>query len=140
MPETQKTSFPMLPIKHWWALRDRFKASIPGVVSPSYIAATLNMQEQSARANVILPLRMLGLIDDENRTNQELAIAWRDDKKYAEACEEMAAHVYPRELAEAVPDPASNRDGSRPVKWCNGIAPSSCRSRSELLDQHGFLL
>jgi hypothetical protein len=29
--------------------------------------------------------------------------------------------------------------GSRPVKWCNGIAPSSCRS-GKLLDQHGFLL
>ena len=32
------------------------------------------------------------------------------------------------------------RKGSRPVKWCNGIAPSSCGSSSELLNQHGFLL
>jgi len=34
-----------------------------------------------------------------------------------------------------------NPTRSRPVKWCNGgIAPSSCQSNSELLNQHGFLL
>jgi len=37
-------SFPMLPGAHWWALRDKFKQSIPGVVTESYLAAALNMQ------------------------------------------------------------------------------------------------
>lgn len=115
MAETEKASFPMLPEKHWWALRDRFKASIPGVVSPSYIAATLNMQEQSARANVILPLRMLGLIDDENRTDQTLAIAWRDDKSYAQVCGEILRRVYPAELIDAVPNPVEDRDAA--ARW-----------------------
>jgi len=110
MAEKEKSSFPMLPVKHWWALRERFKGSIPGVVSPTYIATVLNMKEESARANVILPLRMLGLIDEEDRTNQDLAVAWRDDERYKEACQEMVQRVYPTELIEAVPNPASNRD------------------------------
>ena len=110
MTENEKSSFPMLPVKHWWALRERFKASIPGVVSPSYIATVLNMKEKSAHANVILPLRMLGLIDEENRTNQELAIAWRDDERYKEVCQTMVQRIYPPELTEAVLNPASNRD------------------------------
>jgi len=115
MPEKEKTSFPMLPVKHWWALRDRFKASIPGVVSPTYIATVLNMKEESARANVIFPLKMLGLIDEENRTNQDLAIAWRDDKRYEEVCQKILQRVYPAELIEAVPNPASNRDAAE--RW-----------------------
>jgi hypothetical protein len=48
----QKKSFPMLPINHWWTLRKKFKQSIPGVVTDSYLATVLNMQVNSARANV----------------------------------------------------------------------------------------
>jgi len=110
MPKKEKTSFPMLPIKHWWTLRDRFKTSIPGVVSATYISTVLNMKEKSAYANVILPLKMLGLIDEENRTNQDLAVAWRDDERYEEVCQKIAQSIYPTELLEAVPKPASNRD------------------------------
>jgi hypothetical protein len=35
------TSFPMLPIAHWWTLRKKFKQSIPGVVTASYLATVL---------------------------------------------------------------------------------------------------
>ena len=122
MPEKDKTSFPMLPVKHWWALRERFKASIPGVVSPTYIATTLNMQEQSARSNVLLPLRTLGIIDEENRTVQDLAIAWRDDERYAEICTEMLHRVYPAELIEAVPNPVADRDAAE--RWFAAVTGS----------------
>ncbi len=37
----QKKSYPMLPIAHWWALRKKFKQSIPGVVTDSYLATVL---------------------------------------------------------------------------------------------------
>jgi len=43
----------MLPIAHWWALRRKFKQSIPGVVTDNYIATVLNMDVTSARANVL---------------------------------------------------------------------------------------
>lgn len=109
MTDTGKTSFPMLPVKHWWALRERFKGSIPGVVTPNYIASALNMKEESARANVVLPLRMLGFIDDEGRTDQELAVAWRDDKRYEDVCKEILHKVYPAELIDAAPRPSTDR-------------------------------
>lgn len=115
MANKETVGFPMLPIKHWWALRNRFKASIPGAVSPSYIAALLGMKEVSARANVILPLRTLGLIDEDNRTNQDLAVAWRDDERYEDACHEMTQRVYPDDLIEAVPNPASDRGAAE--RW-----------------------
>jgi hypothetical protein len=115
MANKETAGFPMLPIKHWWALRNRFKKSIPGTVSPSYIAAALGMKEESARANVILPLRALGLVDEDNRTNQDLAVAWRDDQRYADACQEMAQHVYPEDLIEAVPNPTSDREAAE--RW-----------------------
>jgi hypothetical protein len=33
----ERKSFPMLPGAHWWALREKFKQSIPGVVTDSYL-------------------------------------------------------------------------------------------------------
>ena len=64
----KKTAFPMIPLGHWWSLRRRFKQSIPGVVTATYVASALNMQEQSARANVLPYLQTFGLIDAEGKT------------------------------------------------------------------------
>jgi hypothetical protein len=104
----KKTSFPMLPGAHWWALRDKFKQSIPGVVTDSYLAATLNMQPKSARANVLPYLEDIGLIDKDGKT-QELAKAWRDDHQYADVCKKMREMVYPGDLLAAAPNPAQDR-------------------------------
>lgn len=104
----KKTSFPMLPGAHWWALRDKFKQSIPGVVTDSYLAATLNMQPKSARANVLPYLEDIGLIDKDGKT-QELAKAWRDDHQYAEVCRKMRERVYPEELLSAAANPTQDR-------------------------------
>ena len=41
MANEKKTSFPLMPIGHWWTLRAKFKQSIPGVVTDSYIATSL---------------------------------------------------------------------------------------------------
>jgi len=103
-----KTSFPMLPGAHWWALRDKFKQSIPGVVTDSYLAATLNMQPKSARANVLPYLMDIGLIDKDGKT-QELAKAWRDDHQYAEVCKEIREKVYPENLLAAATNPGQDR-------------------------------
>jgi hypothetical protein len=55
-----RKSYPMLSPTHWWALRKKFLQSIPGIVTDSYLATVLNMQANSARANVLPFLRILG--------------------------------------------------------------------------------
>jgi Family of unknown function (DUF5343) len=99
----QKQTYPMLPISHWWALRKKFKQSIPGVVTDGYLASVLGMEANSARANVLPFLKTLGLIDDDGKTGP-LANKWRDDGHYAEVCKEILKKVYPQELRDAVSD------------------------------------
>jgi Family of unknown function (DUF5343) len=114
MAEEQKKSYPMLPIGHWWQLRKKFKQSIPGVVTDSYLATVLQMQPNSARANVLPFLRQLGIINEDGKPT-ERAKLWRDDGHYPEVCKAMLSEVYPRELPEAVPDP--NADRSAADRW-----------------------
>jgi hypothetical protein len=108
MPEAKK-SFPMIPVGSWWELRKKFKQSIPGVVTDSYLATVLNMQIGSARGNVLPYLKQLGIIDEEGRTG-ERAKLWRDDGHYPEVCKAMLSEVYPTELLHAVADPNTNRE------------------------------
>ena len=95
----------MLPIAHWWALRKKFMQSIPGVVTDGYLATVLEMQANSARANVLPYLKDLKIIDDDGRTG-ERAKQWRDDARYPTVCKEILQEVYPQELRDAVTDPA----------------------------------
>jgi hypothetical protein len=104
----KNSTFPMLPGAHWWALREKFKQSIPGVVTDSYLAAALNMQVKSARGNVLPYLRDIGLIGDDNKT-QELAKAWRDDSQYAYVCKQIRERIYPEDLLSAASDPSKDR-------------------------------
>ncbi|MGH9759259.1 MAG: DUF5343 domain-containing protein [Blastocatellia bacterium] len=104
----QKRTFPMLPIAHWWALRKKFKQSIPGVVTDNYLATVLDMEVNSARANVLPFLKTLGIIDAEGKT-LERAKQWRDDGHYVEVCQAMVRDVYPKDLLEAVPRPDEER-------------------------------
>lgn len=101
-------TFPMLPGAHWWALREKFKQSIPGVVTDSYLAAALNMEAKSARGNVLPYLRDIGIIADDNKT-QELAKAWRDDAQYAAVCKIIREKIYPDDLRSAANDPSKDR-------------------------------
>jgi hypothetical protein len=110
----EKKAYPMLPIAHWWALRKKFKQSIPGVVTDSYLSTVLNMEIGSARGNVLPYLKTLGIIDDEGKTG-ERAKRWRDDGHYAEVCKEIQKEVYPQELLEAVPDAVQDR--AKAERW-----------------------
>ena len=107
----EKRSYPMLPVSHWWGLRKRFKQSIPGTVTASYLAAALDMKERSARGNILPYLQQLGIIDDEGKT-LERARQWRDDAQYASVCKQMREDVYPDDLLDAVPDPDADRDAA----------------------------
>ena len=105
----EKRSFPMLPGAHWWALREKFKQSIPGVVTDSYLATALNTKQMSARNNILPYIKDIGLIDPDGKT-QDLARDWRDDQKYADVCKQIRESVYPEELRTAVTDPVKERD------------------------------
>jgi hypothetical protein len=96
-----KKSFPMLYISHWWALRKKFKQSIPGVVTDGYLATVLEMKASSARANVLPFLKTLGIIDGDGKTG-ERAKLWRDDARYPTVCKEVLKEVYPQELLDSV--------------------------------------
>ena len=109
-----KISYPMLPAKTWWQLRKKFKQSIPGTVTAGYLAAALNMQEQSARGNVLPYLEDLGIVDDEGKT-LDRARQWRDNAQYADVCKEIREEVYPQELLDAVPDPSTDRGAA--YRW-----------------------
>lgn len=104
-----KITFPSIPVTHWWKLRKKFQQSIPSAVTPGFIATVLNMKETSAKANVIPALLAFGLID-ENGKPKDRAVRWRDDEEYAKVCEEIRNEIYPQELLEALPLPASDRD------------------------------
>lgn len=110
----QKNSFPMLPVAHWWTLRNKFKQSIPGIVTDNYLATVLNMKVDSARANVLPYLKDLKIIDEEGKTG-ERARLWRDDEQYPEVCKAMLKEIYPDELLQSVPKPSAER--SKAERW-----------------------
>jgi hypothetical protein len=109
MAKEKPTSFPMLPVKHWWALREKFKQTMPGTVTDNYLATILNVEVRSARANVLPYLRDIGLIDSEGKT-QDLAKNWRDDKQYSVVCENIRKKLYPQDLMSAVEKPSEDRE------------------------------
>lgn len=99
----EKKSFPKIAPSNWFALRDKFKLRVPADVSTSYVASALNMEPNSARSNVIAPLKALGLVQDDGKPT-DLAYDWRDDEKYKEVCESIVQNVYPQELQDLFHD------------------------------------
>lgn len=101
-------TYPKISKKLWWLLRDRFKKSVPSLVTPTLVTSLAPMADASARSNVISPLRDLGLLDDDNKPTK-LAERWRHDDEYAAVCHEIRQNTYPHELIEAFPDADSSQ-------------------------------
>lgn len=101
-------SFPKISRKIWWLLRDRFKKTVPSVITPTIVSALSPMADASARANVISPLRQLGLVDENNKPT-DLAERWRHDDEYTKVCHEIRQSIYPQELIEAYPDASDDQ-------------------------------
>lgn len=89
----------MLSANNWWNIRKKFKQTIPGTVTASYLSSVLNMQERSATNNIMPYLRQLGIIDAEGKTG-ERAKLWRDDIDYPKVCDEIRKEIYPQELLD----------------------------------------
>jgi hypothetical protein len=112
MAEDTET-FPSLPAKQWWAIRDRFKRSMPPTITPGYIESALNVEGKTAR-DIVTQLRTLKLIDSEGKPS-DIAEDWRHDDTYANACQAMRTAVYPEELLHASPTPYEDRKGAE--RW-----------------------
>ena len=101
-----KRTFPRLPIKNWWTLRERFKQTMPSRVNADYLQSVLGLSSAASAGNLIGPLRVLGLINDEGQPTDR-ALSWRHDESYKQVCEDILTEVYPEALRSAFPDPSS---------------------------------
>jgi len=108
MATKESKTFPKISRKLWWLLRARLNKSIPSVVSATFVQSVSQMTVESARSNVLSPLRDLHLLDADNKPTA-LASRWRHDDDYKAVCHEIREQVYPLELVEAFPDPAPDR-------------------------------
>lgn len=111
--EEKRRSFPSIPNSNWWDLRNRFKQSVPAKVDPDYIQAVLGVGEGHAK-NLIPQLTALGLIGEDGKPT-ELAMDWRDDGTYADACAGVRGKMYPQGLQDALPPAQSRPNGCRAV-------------------------
>lgn len=108
-------SYPMISEKNWWAIREKFKSSLPAAATPNYVKTLLTLSsDSSANSNVINPMRRIGLLDEDNKPTT-LANDWRLDNKYKEVCDSIIKNVYPTELLDLFPD--SNVDRASARNW-----------------------
>lgn len=49
----QNNSFPTISEKNWWTIRERFKSSLPSVVSTTYIKSLLSMANDNSANSII---------------------------------------------------------------------------------------
>lgn len=79
----------------------------------------------SARSNIIRPMMMLGIFDEDGSLTS-LGNKWRNDATYGEACQEIIDKVYPAELAALVSSDGSP-SASQVKTWLshNGFGESN---------------
>lgn len=104
----KRHSYPSIPTTNWWILRERFTNTVPGKVTPQYLASVLAIEQKSAEKNILPALRALGLVRKDGTTTSR-ATRWRDDTDYPQVCREIREEAYPQDLLDAVPDPSSER-------------------------------
>ena len=113
MTEQSNNGYPMISEKNWWAIRDKFKSTIPSVVTANYVKTLLSISnDNSANSNVINPMKRIGLLDDENKPTT-LANDWRLDDKYKRVCDEIIKAVYPTELLDLFPESDIDRNSAK---------------------------
>ncbi len=115
MVQEKKTSYPLLAAKSWWTLRRKFHDTVPGTVSASYLSSALNMNEDSAKTNVLVYLKSIGLVGQDGKPT-DLANKWRLDDSYAKVCEEIRQNTYPQEILDLFPKPVAE-DRENIARW-----------------------
>ena len=130
-PLKTSKNYPTITEKSW-AVRNKFKASIPSVVTPSYILSFLPLNSiPSANSNVVVPLKRMGLIDF-NGVPTSLAKQWRLDQEYKKVCKKILELVYPPELLALFPDSVIDRPLVKSWFMAQGIGEESSRKMARV--------
>ncbi|MCW2723720.1 MAG: hypothetical protein JWN35_641, partial [Frankiales bacterium] len=109
-------ALPKVPSKAWRVLRARAASAPSTRFTAATVAAMLELgSPDSAQANVIRPLRALGLIDEDGSLTP-LGNKWRNDATYPDACDEIVAKIYPDELP-ALTDADGRPSASQVKTW-----------------------
>lgn len=134
--EPDRRTYPRFPTKNWWALRARFQQSVPREVDADYLQSVLGLASPRGAANLLAPLRSLGLIDADGRPG-ERANAWRLDESYKQVCSAMLEEVYPDNLRSAFPEPSSDVEGV--VSWFSRNTGSGRSAASAMASLYALL-
>jgi hypothetical protein len=124
-------TFPKLPIRSWWTLREAFNRRLPGKITRNYLATVLHVTEATA-GNILPELRQLGLVD-ENDGPSDWANKWRFDEDYPDICHAILEKVYPAELSDSVPNPSENLNAT--VRWFQrhaGVGENAAKNMARL--------
>lgn len=108
MATQQRKAYPVMPDRPWWALRRKFRSTMPATVTHTYLASALEMSEGSAQNNILPALKKTGIVDEDGKTG-DTAKKWRDDAQYAEVCAAILKEVYPQELRDLARDASADR-------------------------------
>lgn len=120
-------SYPRIPEKYWWAVRDIFRRTLNSPITPTTLASLFDMEKQSAQSNIIRPLVKFGIIDEKGQATDR-AIDWRDDEHYPGVCKEILREVYPPELLELFPGPEPDREAvERWLAKAGKLGPAAAR-------------
>mgnify|MGYP001366557843 CR=1 FL=1 len=101
-----EVSFPKIANSNWWKLRDLFKKKVPAILTPTYLASALSMEEKSAYANLYAPFKKIGIIDDGGKPT---------DQKYPNVCKTLIEKYYPQEVRDLYHSP--DDDLTRISNW-----------------------
>ncbi len=120
----------MLSAKSWWALRKKLHENARAKVTDTFLANLLGIDVRSARINALNYFKKVGLVDDTGNST-ELAMKWRDNESYADACETIRRSCYPQELLDLYSGP--NVDATAVERWFRvdaGIGASAASKQS----------
>lgn len=124
----EKQSYPQIPSRVWWGIRDVFKARPSARLTEQTLASQLSVQPSAAKA-YLKQMQIVGLVD-ENGGATEIASKWRNDPTYSEAVEEILAHTYPKELIDAYP--SGSADLKKVTEWFQygGLGAGAARNKA----------
>lgn len=94
--ESKKTTYPKIPASNWWELRRRFQQSPPKAIGVDYLLSALGLSSERAAANLLSPLRTVGLIDENNNVTQRATIGGMMSRTRMSVVRSLKMSIRPR--------------------------------------------
>lgn len=103
-----KRSYPQIPQKVWWGIRNMLKTKPSAQISEQLLASSIDVQKTAAR-QYLSQFVLIGIFDEDGKPTA-LANKWRIDATYQEALGEIIAQTYPSELVAQHPVGSADAD------------------------------